>query len=153
MIEPDRLVGRPFKPGQSGNPYGRPIGARNKLAENFIADTAAAWQKHGPRVLETMALTEPSRFAELCGKLVPREMQLSLTASLPGNLDAGDWSLLLEIVAAVKAAIPDASTRPPQAVLEYCREALAAHSAKPLIEAPADMETAGTDPADKQICE
>jgi hypothetical protein len=27
----------PFKPGQSGNPNGRPKGSRNKLGEAFIA--------------------------------------------------------------------------------------------------------------------
>ena len=27
----------PFKPGQSGNPRGRPKGARNKLGEDFLA--------------------------------------------------------------------------------------------------------------------
>jgi hypothetical protein len=28
--------GRPFEPGQSGNPAGRPKGARNKLSEVFL---------------------------------------------------------------------------------------------------------------------
>ena len=27
-----------FKPGQSGNPKGRPQGSRNKLSEDFLAD-------------------------------------------------------------------------------------------------------------------
>ena len=28
----------PFKPGQSGNPRGRPRGARNRLGEEFLAE-------------------------------------------------------------------------------------------------------------------
>jgi hypothetical protein len=32
----ERVIGRPFEPGQSGNPNGRPKGARNKLGEDFI---------------------------------------------------------------------------------------------------------------------
>ena len=29
-------IGRPFVPGQSGNPAGRPKGARSKLGETFL---------------------------------------------------------------------------------------------------------------------
>jgi len=32
---------------------------------------------------------------------------------LPGNLSPADWNLMLEIVAAVRQAIPDASSKPP----------------------------------------
>ena len=32
-----------FKPGQSGNPAGRPKGARSRLQENFLAALAEKW--------------------------------------------------------------------------------------------------------------
>jgi hypothetical protein len=44
--------------------------------------------------------------------------------SPPGNLSPSDWHLMLEVVEAVKAAIPDASNRPPRAVLEHVLDAL-----------------------------
>jgi hypothetical protein len=40
----------------------------------------------------------------------------------------------LAILAAIKEAIPDANARSPGDVLAYVREAVQAHSAKPLIE-------------------
>jgi len=33
----------PWKPGESGNPAGRPLGSRNKLSESVIQDIAADW--------------------------------------------------------------------------------------------------------------
>ena len=33
---PEKQVASWFKPGQSGNPSGRPKGSRNKLGEEFI---------------------------------------------------------------------------------------------------------------------
>ena len=37
----------PWKPGQSGNPKGRPQGSRNKLSEDFLADLHDAWLAFG----------------------------------------------------------------------------------------------------------
>src|SRR5262245_10837176 len=65
-----------FKPGQSGNPAGRPKGSRNKLAENFLSDAYQQWEQHGSKALETMATSEPAKFCQMVASLLPREMHI-----------------------------------------------------------------------------
>jgi len=39
----------------SGNPAGRPVGSRNKFADNFFADLTAAWTARGKTAMEKTA--------------------------------------------------------------------------------------------------
>ena len=41
----------PWQPGQSGNPSGRPKGARSKLSEGFLNALQADFEQHGPDVI------------------------------------------------------------------------------------------------------
>ena len=36
-----------WRPGQSGNPNGRPVGARQTFSAGFHRDLAEVWQAHG----------------------------------------------------------------------------------------------------------
>ena len=40
-----RVNGRMWMLGQSGNPAGRPIGARGRFSQQFIADLTNAWEQ------------------------------------------------------------------------------------------------------------
>jgi hypothetical protein len=49
-----------YEPGQSGNPAGRPIGARQRISEKLLADLAVVWEEHGQEVLHRLAKEEPA---------------------------------------------------------------------------------------------
>src|SRR6516162_5376384 len=69
----------PYKPGQSGNPKGRPKGSRNKLSEEFFRDLCDAWQAFGKPALETMAMLYPVEFVRVVASLMPRDIEATTT--------------------------------------------------------------------------
>jgi hypothetical protein len=131
--------GRPWQPGESGNPAGRPIGSRQKVSEAIIRDISDAWATHGRTVLDKLAVSDPGKFAQLAAGLIPREFQLSVESRLPGGLTSED----MEIFQAIKQALPDAGSRQPGEVLLFVADAIRAHGAKP-IEAHTESPLNGT---------
>ncbi len=69
---------KPFKPGQSGNPAGRPKGSRNKLAESFLADAYEEWQKSGKAALQNVAQDNPYGFCKIMADLLPKELNVKI---------------------------------------------------------------------------
>jgi Family of unknown function (DUF5681) len=78
----------PWKPGQSGNPKGRPKGSRNKLAETFFADLCEAWAALGKPALMTAAWTHPVEFVRVVASLIPRELEATITTVTERMSDA-----------------------------------------------------------------
>jgi hypothetical protein len=68
----------PFKPGQSGNPAGRPVGSRNKLAETFLADVLTEWETHGAAAISEMREKSAADFCKMVASLCPKEMTLNV---------------------------------------------------------------------------
>lgn len=115
--------------GKSGNPNGRPASSRQKIAEKLIADIAEIWGRRGAEVLEKLATDDPGRFATIAYGLVPKDVLLSVTQRLPGNMDADDWNLMMDVMQAVKRALPEGRQRQPGEALAFVLDAVRAHSA------------------------
>lgn len=65
-----------FEPGKSGNPAGRPQGARSKLGEAFLEAMLADFQKHGVGAIERVRQEKPDQYLKVIASLLPRELNL-----------------------------------------------------------------------------
>jgi hypothetical protein len=91
-----------WRPGQSGNPNGRPVGARQTFSAGFHRDLAEVWHAHGCDSMLHTAKTQPSVFFATCARLIGPEVKLTIEQSLPGNLSPSDWADLRELLSAVQ---------------------------------------------------
>jgi hypothetical protein len=87
-----------FRPGQSGNPAGRPKGARSKLSETFLGDLLAAYnEKKGGDVLKDLFDSNPLEMVKQIAGLLPKEVGLEVTERQPFAVipevieDAEEW--------------------------------------------------------------
>jgi hypothetical protein len=93
-----------FQAGQSGNPAGRPRGARNKrtiLVENLLDDEAEAIAR---KAIELAKSGEMSAIRLCMNRLVPESKGESVAYQLPAILKASDSvTAMSEIIAATAA--------------------------------------------------
>ena len=57
---------------------GRPLGSKNKLTEDFLADFHEAWLTHGKMALASMATGEPAQFVRAAVQLMPKDVLMDV---------------------------------------------------------------------------
>jgi UTP:GlnB (protein PII) uridylyltransferase len=70
---------RLFEPGRSGNPSGRPNGARNKIATTFLEALAEDFAEHGAAAIKIMRIERPADYVRVIASLMPRELEITST--------------------------------------------------------------------------
>ena len=79
---------RPWQPGQSGNPAGRPKGARSKLGEAFIDALLADFNENGIQAIKDMRADKAGDYVKVLASILPKEVDVSGAIDLGSALDS-----------------------------------------------------------------
>ena len=84
--KPKTWLAPAYKPGQSGNPNGRPIGARSKITEKFLLELQNYFEKEGTGLIERAGQEAPAALVAVYAKLLPKETHLSVSGGVDVEL-------------------------------------------------------------------
>ena len=113
-----------WKPGVSGNPAGKPIGTRHAFSQGFIRDFALVWAEEGLEAVRKVAKKSPEAFVAIAARICPNDVRLTLEQAIPGGMSLEDYSLMREVIAAIREGLPDADQMQPGQVFQHVLGAL-----------------------------
>ncbi len=112
-------MGMKWKPGQSGNPNGKPYGTRDRLTTQFIQKLSADFHDHGVKAIQDVRKDDPTAYLRLVASLVPKEVRLSKENPLDQYTDDEVAALLTAAAGLVEdegAAQQEPDVEPPSTV-------------------------------------
>jgi Family of unknown function (DUF5681) len=68
---------KPFQPGQSGNPGGKPKAARNRLQGAFLNALAEDFDTHGKSAIVRAREEDPMGYVKAIAALMPKQVEQS----------------------------------------------------------------------------
>jgi hypothetical protein len=76
----------PYKPGQSGNPNGRPMGSRQRITEKFIDDLADHYEREGAKAIGRVLEENPVAYLQIVCRLLPKDISLTVSNDISNTL-------------------------------------------------------------------
>lgn len=70
--KPDHL----WKPGQSGNPKGRPPGSKDKLGEAFVSALLDDFEENGSQAIVTCRTEKPDVYLQVIARVIPKDVNV-----------------------------------------------------------------------------
>jgi hypothetical protein len=93
-----------FKPGQSGNPGGKPVHARNRVTGAFLTALADDFEEHGRAAIVACREQNPARYLTVVASLLPRQWSIDDARDKePDEMTTEE--LVVEIAAAKERAL------------------------------------------------
>ncbi len=70
-----------WKPGQTGNPAGRPKGTKDAINKAFVDDVTKDWRECGKEALERARKERPAEYVRMVASLLPKDQNLRVESS------------------------------------------------------------------------
>ena len=67
-----------WQKGESGDPAGRPKGARNQLSESVLKELISHWEDNGRDAIERTCKHQPGAYLRAVLSLVPKDFALTV---------------------------------------------------------------------------
>ena len=101
------------------------------FSQGFIRDFALVWAEEGLEAVRKVAKKSPEAFVAIAARICPNDVRLTLEQAIPGGMSLEDYSLMREVIAAIREGLPEADQLQPGQVFQHVLGALRDCSKKP----------------------